>query len=48
MTRRRVLAEASKQHATVIPAHYPGHGGASVVAHDDAFRIGDWLDISAD
>jgi glyoxylase-like metal-dependent hydrolase (beta-lactamase superfamily II) len=48
VTRRRVLAEASKQHATVIPAHYPGHGGASVVAHDDAFRIGDWLDISAD
>ena len=47
VTRRRVLAEASSRHAAVIPAHYPGHGGTTVVPHGDAFTIGDWLDIGA-
>ncbi|BBX02543.1 MBL fold metallo-hydrolase [Mycolicibacterium moriokaense] len=47
VTRRRVLAEASMRRATVIPAHYPGRGGATVVARGDAFMIDDWLEIDA-
>jgi glyoxylase-like metal-dependent hydrolase (beta-lactamase superfamily II) len=47
VTRRRVLTEASRRRAPVIPAHYPGHGGATVVARGDAFMIDDWLQISA-
>lgn len=45
-TRKRVLTEASRQRATVIPAHYPGHGGATVVARGDAFIVDEWLGIS--
>ena len=45
--RRRVLTEASRQRAAVIPAHYPGHGGATVVARGDAFMIDGWLDVDA-
>lgn len=47
VSRKRVLTEASRRRAPVIPAHYPGHGGASVVARGDAFMIDDWLEISA-
>ena len=32
VTRKRVLTEASRRRAAVVPAHYPGHGGATVVA----------------
>jgi glyoxylase-like metal-dependent hydrolase (beta-lactamase superfamily II) len=47
VTRKRVLTEASRRRAPVIPAHYPGHGGATVVARGDAFMVDDWLEISA-
>ena len=45
VTRKRVLTEASRRRAAVIPAHYPGHGGATVVARGDAFMIDEWLDL---
>ncbi|MGU3502734.1 MBL fold metallo-hydrolase [Mycobacterium sp. C31M] len=44
-TRKRVFTEAARRHATVIPAHYPGHGGATLVARGDAFGVDDWLDL---
>lgn len=44
-TRKRVLTEASRRRAAVIPAHYPGHGGATVVARGDAFMVDDWLEL---
>ncbi len=47
VTRRRVLTEASRRRAAVIPAHYPGHGGATVVARGDAFLVDDWLELPA-
>jgi hypothetical protein len=43
VTRKRVLTEASRRRAAVIPAHYPGHGGATVVARGDGFMVDDWL-----
>ncbi|MFY9921371.1 MAG: MBL fold metallo-hydrolase [Mycobacterium sp.] len=46
VARRRVLTEASRRRAAVIPAHYPGHGGLTVVARGDAFMADDWLGIS--
>ncbi len=46
VTRKRVLTEASRRRAAVIPAHYPGHGGLTVVARGDAFMVDDWLEIS--
>lgn len=45
VTRKRVLTEASRRRAAVIPAHYPGNGGATVVARGDAFMIDDWLEL---
>lgn len=47
VTRKRVLTDASRRRAPVIPAHYPGHGGATVVARGDGFMVDDWLEISA-
>jgi glyoxylase-like metal-dependent hydrolase (beta-lactamase superfamily II) len=47
VTRKRVLTEASRRRAAVIPAHYPGPGGATVVARGDAFMVDDWLDFSS-
>jgi glyoxylase-like metal-dependent hydrolase (beta-lactamase superfamily II) len=44
-TRKRVLTEASRRRAAVIPAHYPGHGGATVVARGDGFMVDDWLEL---
>jgi glyoxylase-like metal-dependent hydrolase (beta-lactamase superfamily II) len=44
-TRKRVLTEAARRRAAVIPAHYPGHGGATVVARGDAFMVDDWLGL---
>ena len=43
VTRKRVLTEASRRRAAVIPAHYPGHGGATVVARGD----GSWSTIGS-
>jgi glyoxylase-like metal-dependent hydrolase (beta-lactamase superfamily II) len=45
VARKRVLTEASRRRAAVIPAHYPGPGGATVVARGDAFMVDDWLDL---
>jgi hypothetical protein len=41
----RQVAEASRRRATVVPAHYPGHGGATVVARGDAFMVDDGLEL---
>lgn len=46
-TRRRVFTEASRRRAAVVPAHYPGHGGATLVARGDRFAVDDWLDYGA-
>lgn len=46
-TRKRVLTEASRRRAAVIPAHYPGPGGATVVARGDSFMVDDWLDFTS-
>jgi glyoxylase-like metal-dependent hydrolase (beta-lactamase superfamily II) len=45
VTRKRILTEASRRRAAVIPAHYPGHGGATVVARGDGFMVDDWLEL---
>jgi glyoxylase-like metal-dependent hydrolase (beta-lactamase superfamily II) len=45
VTRKRVLTEASRRRASVIPAHYPGHSGATVVARGDGFMVDDWLGL---
>ncbi|MDY6997777.1 MAG: MBL fold metallo-hydrolase [Actinomycetota bacterium] len=44
-TRTRIFTEAARSRAAVIPAHYPGHGGATLVAHGDTFGIDHWLDL---
>jgi glyoxylase-like metal-dependent hydrolase (beta-lactamase superfamily II) len=44
-TRKRVFTEAARRRAAVIPAHYPGHGGATLVARGDAFMVDDWLEL---
>jgi len=31
----------------VVPAHYPGHGGATIVARGDRFEVDDWLGLDA-
>ncbi|OBI18929.1 MBL fold metallo-hydrolase [Mycobacterium sp. E2327] len=45
VTRRRIFTEAVGAKAAVIPAHYPGHGGATLRAVADRFDVEDWLDI---
>jgi glyoxylase-like metal-dependent hydrolase (beta-lactamase superfamily II) len=45
VTRRRIFGEAAQAKAAVIPAHYPGHGGASIRASADCFDVDDWLDL---
>jgi glyoxylase-like metal-dependent hydrolase (beta-lactamase superfamily II) len=44
-TRRRIFADAVQANAAVIPAHYPGCGGATIRAVDDRFEVDDWLGI---
>jgi glyoxylase-like metal-dependent hydrolase (beta-lactamase superfamily II) len=46
-TRRRIFTDAADAHAAVIPAHYPGHGGATIRAVADRFEIYEWLDIES-
>jgi glyoxylase-like metal-dependent hydrolase (beta-lactamase superfamily II) len=43
--RQRIFTEAARAHATVIPAHYPGHGGACIHAVADRFEVDEWMDI---
>lgn len=45
LTRRRVFTEAAAARAAVVPAHYPGHGGATIRAVADRFDVDEWLDI---
>ena len=45
VTRKRLLTEAYRRRAAVVPAHYPGSGGATVVARGDAFMVDDWLEL---
>jgi glyoxylase-like metal-dependent hydrolase (beta-lactamase superfamily II) len=47
VTRKRVFTEAARSRATVIPAHYPGHGGATLVARGDRFEVDGWLGFPA-
>jgi glyoxylase-like metal-dependent hydrolase (beta-lactamase superfamily II) len=44
VTRRRIFTEAAQTKAAVIPAHYPGCGGATIRAVEDRFDIELWLD----
>jgi glyoxylase-like metal-dependent hydrolase (beta-lactamase superfamily II) len=46
-TRKHVFTEAARARAAVIPAHYPGHGGATIVARGDRFEVDDWLELPA-
>ena len=36
-----------RRRAAVIPAHYPGHGGVTVVARGDSFMVDDWLQLTS-
>jgi glyoxylase-like metal-dependent hydrolase (beta-lactamase superfamily II) len=47
VTRRRIFTEAVHAQAAVIPAHYPGRGGATIRAVADQFEIDHWLDIES-
>jgi glyoxylase-like metal-dependent hydrolase (beta-lactamase superfamily II) len=47
VTRHRVFTDAARARAAVIPAHYPGHGGATIVARGDRFEVDDWLELPA-
>ena len=46
-TRRRMFTEAVQANAAVIPAHYPGRGGATIRAVADQFEVDHWLDIES-
>ena len=46
-TRRRMFTEAVQANAAVIPAHYPGRGGATIRAVADQFEIDHWLDFES-
>ena len=46
-TRRRIFTEAAAAKAAVIPAHYPGRGGATIRAVADQFEVDQWLDIES-
>ncbi|OBH89038.1 MBL fold metallo-hydrolase [Mycobacterium sp. E2733] len=45
LTRCRIFTEAAQGKAAVIPAHYPGHGGATIRAVEDQFDVDHWLDF---
>lgn len=45
-SRRRVFDRAARTAATVLPAHYPGHGGATIVPEDDGYQIQQWADYT--
>jgi glyoxylase-like metal-dependent hydrolase (beta-lactamase superfamily II) len=47
LTRRRIFTEAVQAKAAVIPAHYPGRGGATIRAVEDRFDVDQWLDIES-
>ncbi|BBX65373.1 MBL fold metallo-hydrolase [Mycobacterium saskatchewanense] len=45
VTRGRIFTQAARSRAAVIPAHYPGHGGATIRAVGDEFDVDTWLDF---
>ncbi|KLO43456.1 beta-lactamase [Mycobacterium nebraskense] len=45
VTRQRIFTEAVQAKAAVIPAHYPGSGGATIRAVADQFDVDHWLDF---
>jgi glyoxylase-like metal-dependent hydrolase (beta-lactamase superfamily II) len=45
-SRRQVFADAARLGAYVVPAHYPGHGGATLRADGDAFAVEHWLELA--
>jgi glyoxylase-like metal-dependent hydrolase (beta-lactamase superfamily II) len=47
ITRRRIFTEAVRANAAVIPAHYPGRGGATIRAVADAFDVEHWLESTS-
>ncbi len=47
VTRGRIFTEAVRAKAAVIPAHYPGRGGATIRAVADQFDVDQWLDIES-
>ncbi|HET9892341.1 MAG TPA: MBL fold metallo-hydrolase [Mycobacterium sp.] len=47
LTRRRIFTEAAQAKAAMIPAHYPGRGGATIRAVEDRFDVDQWLDIES-
>jgi glyoxylase-like metal-dependent hydrolase (beta-lactamase superfamily II) len=47
LTRRRIFTEAAQAKAAMIPAHYPGRGGATIRAAADQFDVDHWLDIES-
>ncbi len=47
VTRRRIFTEAAAAGAAVIPAHYPGRGGATIRAVKDHFDVDRWLDTES-
>jgi glyoxylase-like metal-dependent hydrolase (beta-lactamase superfamily II) len=46
-TRQRIFTEAVHAKAAMIPAHYPGRGGATIRAVEDRFDVDQWLDIES-
>ncbi|BDB40614.1 MULTISPECIES: MBL fold metallo-hydrolase [Mycobacterium] len=44
--RRRIFSEAAQSGAAVVPAHYPGHGGATLRPVDSGFDVERWLDFA--
>ncbi|MCV7439313.1 MBL fold metallo-hydrolase [Mycobacterium seoulense] len=46
-TRRRIFTESVQAKAAVLPAHYPGCGGATIRAVADQFEVDRWLDFES-
>jgi glyoxylase-like metal-dependent hydrolase (beta-lactamase superfamily II) len=47
VTRRRILTEAAAAKAAVMPAHYPGRGGATIRSVADRFDVDRRLDVGS-
>jgi hypothetical protein len=45
ITRHRIFTESVQARAAVIPAHYPGRGGATLRSVEDRFDVDSWLAI---
>ncbi|CAN5568963.1 MBL fold metallo-hydrolase [soil metagenome] len=45
-SRSAVFADSARLGAFVVPAHYPGHGGARLRTDGDAFAVDTWLGLA--